>query len=206
MELLFLTGNRTTLYPQTKRRVELLDKDIFDRIEKWRMFSAIWELEIDDYFGKKISYKGITYSGSPESVFWCYFQPFFDHEMPRILSEVEDSCVKKGLEPEGFVQEAGDLLKVMVSRLWKEISKTDQLLKGQGFPKQDELKDIGGTIKLYQSKIDDELKAVLHRVDQKAPASDQSQEDMIDVKPNFMGVGLNVNAIFRWAKHKYKNM
>jgi hypothetical protein len=98
MELLFLTDNLTTLYPQTLRRVELLDKAIFDRIQKWIMFSAIWELDIEDFFGKKISYKGIKYEGSPESVYWYYFQPFFDQQMPKILSEVEDSCVKKGLE------------------------------------------------------------------------------------------------------------
>ncbi|MBH3409877.1 hypothetical protein [Pseudomonas putida] len=83
MEPLFLTGQRTPLYPQIARKIALLDKDIMERIQKWRMFSALWELEIEDFYGKKISYRGIKYAGSPERVFWGYFQPFFEHEIPR---------------------------------------------------------------------------------------------------------------------------
>ena len=27
-------------------------------------------------------------------------------------------------------------------------------------------------------------------------------EDIIDIKPNFMGVGINLNALYRWFQHK----
>lgn len=207
MELLYLTGKRTVLYPQTKRRIELLDKDIIDRIQKWRMFSAIWELEIHDYHGEKISYKGIKYAGSPEMVFWHYFQPFFTHEIPKVLSDIERICIDKNLPPKEYVEEAANLLKVMVSRLWKEIARAHQLLKGGGFPKSEDLRDMSGTIKASQASIDEELKAVLYR---EAPTINQNNEhvseDIIDLKPNFMGLGVNINAAFRWVKRKCKNM
>lgn len=207
MELLILTGRKfTALYPQTQRKVEILDIYICDRIQKWAMFSAINELEIEDFFNKKIWYKGIKYKGSPEQVYWQYFQPFFDHEMPRVLSEVENDCLKKNLKPDEYVQEAAELLKVMVSRLWNEIAKTDQKLKGAGFPKKEDLKDVSGIIKFYRKKIDDELKAVLYRVDVLVEENEQNKEDIIEVKPNFMGIGLNLNAAFRWFKNLRKNM
>src|SRR5690606_8032436 len=66
VEPLFLTDKRTLLYPQTARRVELLDNAIFEKIQKWRMFPARWELETEDFHGKKISYRGIKYTGSSE--------------------------------------------------------------------------------------------------------------------------------------------
>tara|TARA_R110001599_G_scaffold351839_1_gene584874 strand:+ start:565 stop:1182 length:618 start_codon:yes stop_codon:yes gene_type:complete len=205
VELLFITGERTALYPQTKKRIELLDKDILDRIQKWRMFSAIWELEIDDYYSKKISYKGIKYGGSTEQVFWHYFPPFFKYEMPKVLSEVEAICIEKNLPPKEYVEEAADLLKVMVSRLWKEIAETHQKLKGEGFPKPEDLPDVSGTIASFKKAIDEEVKAVLLMEPKTAPEV-KSSEDIIDVKPNFMGLGVNLNAAFRWCKSKWKGM
>jgi hypothetical protein len=97
MELLFLTDNLTTLYPQTLRRVELLDKAIFDRIQKWIMFSAIWELDIEDFFGKKISYKGIKYEGSPESVYWYYFKLFLISRCQKFFLKWKTLVSKKVL-------------------------------------------------------------------------------------------------------------
>ncbi|XKU42498.1 hypothetical protein BG51_06790 [Pseudomonas [fluorescens] ATCC 17400] len=203
MEPLFLTGTRTPLYPHTKRIVELLDNSIIEKIQKWRMFSALWELEIDDFHGRKISYKGIRFTGSPEMVFWCYFQPFFEHEIPKVLTEIEKICLSKNLLPADYVTEAADLLKVMVSRLWKEIALTHQMLKGNGEPKAEDLRDMSGAIQASQAKIDDEAATILFR------GSPHGQptiiDDMIEVKPNFMGIGVNLNAVARWIKSKLKN-
>lgn len=200
MEPLFLTGIRTPLYPYTKRAIELLDNSIFERIQKWRMFSARWELEIEDFHGKKISYKGIKFIGAPERVFWYYFPPFFDHEIPKVLSDVERMCLSKNLDPTNYVTEAADLLKVMVSRLWKEIALTYQLLKGDGQPKIEDLPDLTETIRSFQAKIDDEIATVLHRG---PPQTQESMiDDMIEVKPNFMGIGVNFNAVARWIRSK----
>ncbi len=204
MQPLFLTGNRTALYPQTARKVELLDKSIFDKIQKWRMFPALWELEVEDFYGQKISYKGIKYSGSPERVFWCYFQPFFDHEIPKVLSEVESVCANKGIPSEEYLTEAADLLKVMVSRLWNEIAITHQMLKGNGFPKDEDLPDMSGAISAARDKIDSEVAALLLRGIPMNQEVESAPDDILEIKPNFMGLGVNFNAFFRWARRKWK--
>ncbi|MGE8297401.1 MAG: hypothetical protein ACN6PH_17855 [Pseudomonas sp.] len=206
MEPLFLTGKRTLLYPQTARRVELLDNAIFEKIQKWRMFPARWELETEDFHGKKISYRGIKYTGSPEMVFWCYFQPFFDHEIPKVLAEIEKECSNKNLPPEEFLKEAADLLKVMVSRLWKEIAKTHQILKGNGFPKVEDLRDMSGTISAAKEKIDAEVAALLLRGTPALHENNPSPEDILEIKPNVMGIGINFNAFVRWAIRKWKGI
>lgn len=206
MQPLFLTGNRTPLYPQTLRKVELLDHDIFEKIQKWRMFSALWELEVEDFYGQRICYRGIKYSGSPERVFWCYFQPFFNNKIPEVLSEVEGVCTNKGLPPEEYLTEAADLLKVMVSRLWNEIAITHQVLKGDGFPKAEDFPDMSGTISAAKEKIDSEVAALLLRGTPVHQEIQSSPDDILEVKPNFMGVGINFNAAIRWAKRKWKRV
>lgn len=202
MEPLNLPGNRTPLFPQTKRKIELLDNAISERIQKWRMFPAQWQLETEDFYGKKISYRGIKYDGSPEMIFWGYFQPFFNHEIPKVLADIEHDCTNKGLAPEIYLKEAADLLKVMVSRLWKEIAITHQVLKGDGFPKNEDLRDMSETISAAKEQIDLEVAALLLRCTPKSYISDSSPEDMLEIKPNIMGIGINFNAVARWVKRK----
>lgn len=206
VEPLFLTGNRTPLYPQTQRRIELLDNMILEKIQKWRMFPAMWELETEDFYGRKISYKGIRYSGSPEIVFWSYFPPFFHHEIPKVLIEIEQICTNKNLPSELYLQEAADLLKVMVSRLWKEIAKTHQVLKGNDQPKDEDLRDMSETISAAQEQIDAELASVLLKGTPALPKEHSSPDDILEIKPNIMGIGINVNAALRWLKQKWKGI
>jgi hypothetical protein len=206
LDLLFLPGKRTDLYPATYRKVSLLDHDIFDRVQKWRMFSAKWELDIEDYFGKRILYAGIIYKGTPELVFWHYFPPFFQFEIPRLLNDVYSDCNNRKLEPDVYVKEAAELLKVMVRRLWKEIARTHQLLKGNGFPKEKDLTDVSGTIDSTNQNIDREVRAILLHGPSQETASKEVPEDIIDIKPNFMGLGINLNAAWRWIKAKFIKM
>ena len=200
-----LSGKTTELYTHTKRTVDLLNKEILDQIIQWRMFSAKWEITIKDYFGKEISYKGIAFSGSPVLVFWEFFPPFFEHEIPKVLNKISDECKAKNLKPEEYVSEAASLLKIMVNNLWHEIAKTDQLLRGNGFPESQPLKDVSGRIKMAQLKIDEEVKAVLLQGTEGEKTS-LDNEDMVDIKPNFYGIGINFNAVFRWLKNKCKGM
>lgn len=170
------------------------------------MFSESWKLETEDFYGKKISYRGIKYTGSPEMVFWVYFQPFFNHEIPKVLAEIEQDCTNKSLPPEGYLKEAADLLKVMVSRLWKEIAITHQVLKGGGYPKNEDLRDMSDTIRAAKEKIDDEVTALLLRGTPIPSGNQSSPDDMLEIKPNIMGIGINFNAVARWAKRKWKGI
>ena len=203
MKILEIIGNRTALYPWTKRIVQSLNKDILDRIIKWRMFCAEWKLKIKDFYGKDISYSGIKFEGSPRRVYWNYFGPFFTHGIARVLEEVTQECINRGLEPKEYVLEAAELLKIMVSRLYEEISQTDQVLRGNGFPNSVEKKDVSKNVESMYSFIDKEIDVVLLRKISAPSRNGNDIEDVIEVKPNFAGIGLNLNALYRWFRCKH---
>ena len=202
MRILDLTGNRTALYPWTKRQVQSLDKDILDRITKWRMFCAKWTLKIKDFHGKEISYSGVKFEGSPRHVYWGYFGPFFTNGIAKVLEDVTQECISRGLKPKEYVLETAELLKIMVSRLYEQISRTDQVLRGNGYPERVEKRDVSTNIKAMHSYIEKEIDVVLLRKYSTHSSNRNDKEDVLEVKPNIAGIGLNLNALYRWAKRK----
>jgi hypothetical protein len=202
LKLLGIIGGTTALYPWTKRQVQALGKDILDRIIKWRMFSAKWELKIKDYYGKEISYSGVRFEGSPQRVYWSYFGPFFTNGSAKVLEAVTQECIKRGLEPKEYVIEAAELLKVMVSRLYEQISLTDQILRGNGIPKSVERRDVSKNIESMHSYITKEIGVVLLRKTISS-VGENVQEDVLELKPNIWGIGLNLNAFYRWIRQKF---
>ncbi len=94
----------------------------------------------------------------------------------------------------------------MVSRLWREIAETDQLLKGNGFPKEKDLKDVSKAVEKSIQNIDKEVKAILLTGSKAEPETIQPIDDIIDLKPNFFGLGVNINALWRRLYKKFKNM
>lgn len=94
----------------------------------------------------------------------------------------------------------------MVSRLWKEIAVTHQILKGNGYPKDEDLRDMSDTISAAKEKIDSEVAVLLLRGTPAYREVRSSPDDMLEVKPNFMGIGINFNAVARWAKRKWKGI
>ncbi len=127
------------------------------------MFSAESKLKIKDFYGKDIFYSGIKFEGSPRQVYWSYFDPFFTNNVAKVLEDVTQECFKRGLEPKVFVLEAAELLKIMVSRLYEEISLTDQILCGNGFPTSVAKKDVSKNIESIYSYISKEVDAALLR-------------------------------------------
>lgn len=166
------------------------------------MFCAEWKLKIKDFYGKDISYSGIKFEGSPRRVYWSYFGPFFTHGITRVLEEVTQGCINRGLEPKEYVLEASELLKIMVSRLYEEISRTDQVLRGNGFPERVEKRDVSTNIKAMLLYIEKEIDVVLLRKKSTPSSNRNDKEDVLEVKPNIAGIGLNLNALYRWTKRK----
>ena len=113
--ILDLTGNRTPLYALTRGQMLKLERAISTRLEAWRMFPAQNQLEITDFYGKPISYRGIRYEGNPEDVFWAdLFEPFMIDAAKTLFQWVIDHCRSQSLDPVEYMAEARDLLKVFV--------------------------------------------------------------------------------------------
>ena len=103
-------------------------------------------------------------------------------------------CAEKNLEPHTYINEACDILKRLNQKTYKTMSRTDQILRGNGYPDSVTQKNVDDKIKNMDSFIDLHSAAILKRGEK---PKDKSSEDVIDIKPNFFGIGLNLNALLR---------
>lgn len=200
--ILDLTGTRTPLYPLTRAKMIELERAISTRLEAWRMFPAQNQLEITNFYGKPISYRGIRYEGSPEEVFWAgFFEPFMTDAAKTIFQWVIDHCSSQNLDPAEYLAEARDLLRVFVVKTYQAMAETDRVLRGRGFPESVALKQVDHKIKGMDSHIDDLLLAMTHTG--KGMLKDQPKSSgILKLEPNIYGIGLNLPALWHWMRRK----
>lgn len=200
--ILELSGNRTPLHPLTRGRMLELERAISTRLEAWRMFPAQNQLEITNFYGKPISYRGIRYEGSPEEVFWAdLFEPFMIDAAKTLLQWVIDHCRSQNLDPAEYLAEAHDLLKVFVVKTYRAMAETDRVLRGRGFPDSVALKQMDHKIKGMHTHIEDLLLAMTHAG--KSALKDQPHSSgILKLEPSFYGIGLNLPALWHWVRRK----
>ena len=190
-----IPGEKSDLYPITFQKIKALDIVISDKLMALKMFSARWKLQTTNYYGKEIHYEGILFEGTPEIVFWDNFiEPFLENGVIDILNATYQMCAEKNLEPHTYINEACDILKRLNQKTYKTMSRTDQILRGNGYPDSVTPKNVDDKIKNMDSFIDTHSAAILKRGEK---PKDKSSEDVIDIKPNFFGIGLNLNALWR---------
>ncbi len=200
--ILDLTGNRTPLYPLTRGRMLEIERAISTRLEAWRMFPAQNQLEITNFYGKPISYRGIRYEGSPEDVFWAdLFEPFMIDAAKTLFQWIIDHCRSQNLDPAEYLAEARDLLKVFVVKTYRAMAEADRVLRGRGFPESVPLKPVDHKVKGMHTHIDDLLLAMTHAG--KSASNDQPHSSgILKLEPNFYGIGLNLPALWHWVRRK----
>lgn len=200
--ILDLAGTRTPLYPLTRAHLLELERPISTRLEVWRMFPAQNQLEITNFYGKPISYRGIRYEGSPEQVFWAgLFEPFMIDAAKTLFQWVIDHCNSQKLEPAAYLAEARDLLRVFVVKTYREMVEADRVLRGRGFPESVVPRRVDHKIKGMHVNIDDLLLAMTHSG--KGTLEDQPKSSgILKLEPNIYGIGLNLSALWQWIRKK----
>jgi hypothetical protein len=202
--ILELAGVRTKLYPAIQRKVRELDRVTSEKITKWRMFSARWTLHLEDYYGKPIRYEGSLFEGSPREVFWGRFiEPFLENGIVNVLDEKRQECLLRNLEPEDYLDEAKGLLRLWVEKTYRDMARTDQVLRGKGYPDSVPPVNVSSKISAMHEYVDRYVAALIHQGDK--PSESKAKGDIIEIKPNFYGIGLNFNELWRRIKAKVKN-
>lgn len=200
--ILDLTGIRTPLYPLTRAKMLELERTISTLLGAWRMFPVQNQLEITNFYGKPISYRGIRYEGSPEDVFWAgLFEPFIIDAATALFQWVIAHCRSQNLDLAEYQVEARDLLKVFVEKTYRAMAETDRVLRGKGFPDSVPLKPVEHKIKGMQTHIDDLLHAMTH-VGKGAPNDRPRSPKILKLEPSFYGIGINLPALWDWIRRK----
>ena len=186
----------TPLYVLSKRIVDNWDHDISERLMKWRMFSAQWKLETENFYGKSISYNGIKFEGSPRLVFWeGYIEPFLEDRIIKSLNELENICRNKNINVEDYIHEMESLLKWLVNKTYNNMADIDQILRGGGFPKSVNRVIVSGRIEMMNEYISKAIAALLHK--KPNPKVFNVDNEIVELKPNFFGFGINLRALWR---------
>lgn len=191
--------NRSEIWAFSKAEISQFDEGVLDQVRKWRFLHAGKPVHIKKPNGKTIHYEGLKFEGSVKLVFWSSFMPeFLEEGIPRILRSVKSKAVETNTSIDRALDEAEDLLRLVVSRVFTEMVHTDSILSGNGFTKGPE-RDVTGEIQQFHCFLFAHKKLI-----GKERIIDRNLEDeIIELKPNLWGLGINLRALGRWWS-KYK--
>jgi hypothetical protein len=114
--------------------------------------------------GKPVRYSGMKFQGTPRVVFWGgFFEPFLAKAAEQSLQWTIDRCRERQLAPAEYLAEARDLLGLLIERVYEHMARTDQLLRGEGFPKTITPVNVSPQIGTMKRYVDDLVVALTHR-------------------------------------------
>lgn len=122
------------LFKRTYKVVQDLDEKLTKLIHKWRFFNAGPPMKVARYDGTEICYQGIAFRGSPVQVYWNGFiEPYIENYSINVLEQTSALAIECQFSIEDSIEEAKNLLLVMIRRIYHEMSETDRILRGDGF-------------------------------------------------------------------------
>ncbi|RYX79926.1 hypothetical protein EON83_30725 [bacterium] len=192
----------TALHPLTAQKLHEEARPLKERIAAWQFFN-VYGVKTTTIDGKQVAISGVKFEGSPKHVFWSgFFEPFMVAAANNTFQWLGEQCIARNLNPSTYFEEARQLMHALVSKSFQEIAQTDQILRGEGFPSLIQLVDVSAKIASMNQHIDSLAIAFQHR--QPTPLQlTSATEDIIELKPNIGGIGLNLNALFRWARARF---
>jgi uncharacterized protein with von Willebrand factor type A (vWA) domain len=190
----------TSIYPTTYKIISELDEKYIKLITKWVFIHSGTRVEIPKYDGSLICYQGVRFNGSPEIVFWQDFiNGYLNNEPIEVLRKVGELAQKTDQNIKECLYEAEKLLGVMGHRVFEQMSDTDQTLKGNG-SKRGERKDVSSRVSNFKRYLSEHRKIIELEFSQNGKDITLNNGEIIEVKPNICGIGLNLNAV--WKKYK----
>lgn len=171
----------TPLYPIIEKIVSdewiKLDRET---ITPWAFMTAGPLFQVEDYYGKTISYQGIEFEGSPRDVFWGrYIEPFIEHIIDFVINESLRLSEERNQNPKLVLPEVGGLLKLLVQKAYARMAEIDRRLMGKGY----------------------EQNVPLKNTDEKALSMDKFINERIDSEIAMVKTNLKINEIYN--KHPF---
>jgi hypothetical protein len=188
---------RTPLYPLIQQRVAEAGRPLAERLEAWRMMNSRALLRTSNFNGKLVGYQGVMFDGTPRVVFWGdFFEPFMFDAARQSLEWVIEACRDRHLDASEYIPEAIALLNVLVIKTYEEMARTDQLLRGRGYPDSVAPVQVTHKVEAMKKRIADLAVALTHR-----GRSTPSEQEILNLKPGLWGVSIDLKALWRrWFK------
>jgi hypothetical protein len=121
-------------------------------------------LSTTDIRGKPVRSAGVKFEGSPRVVFWGgFFEPFLAKAARESLGWTLALCRERSLPPDDYLRETRDLLALLSERLYEHMARTDQLLRGEGFPNRITPRNVSPKVEAMKRTLDDLVVALTHQ-------------------------------------------
>ena len=194
---LHLPEPRTPLYPLIHQRVVEAARPLAERLEAWRMMNARAALKTKTFNGKPVQYHGVTFDGTPRVVFWGdFFEPFMYDAARQSLEWVIQACYDRHIDASEYLSETTALLDVLVAKTYEEMARTDQLLRGSGYPDSVAPVQVAHKVEAMKKRIADLAVALTHRGRSASP-----DQEILNLRPGLWGVSIDLKALWRrWFK------
>lgn len=126
----------TSLLPILEKSVnDLWVKLEREQITPWVFMTAGPPFQVTDFYGKPISYQGITFEGSPRRVFWGrYIEPFLEDATEKVIQETLALAKEKRQDSREALKDVSVLLRMLAQRAYNRMADIDRRLRGNGNP------------------------------------------------------------------------
>ncbi|MBL9159518.1 MAG: hypothetical protein JNJ70_18685 [Verrucomicrobiales bacterium] len=145
------------------------DKLIDDRVTPW-VFLLSNGIRVTAANGKMISYKGVSYEGTPSAVFWgTYMTDHLRALISRSFAATRNFCIEHHIDRLKPIQETADLLTIGVTRVYAKMIDVDRRLRGNGNPQTVKPRDVSQPIEEITGFIEERKLAEIALVGNGSP-------------------------------------
>ena len=162
------------------------------------MMNSRASLKTTYFNGKPVSYQGVVaFDGAPRVVFWGeFFEPFMFDAARQSLQWVIQVCHDRHLDASEYLSEAMALLNLLVAKTYEAMARTDQILRGRGYPDSVSPVQVDPKVEAMKKRIADLAVALTHR-GRAAP----SEQEVLNLRPGLWGITIDLKALWRrWFK------
>ncbi len=153
----FDNHGRTQLNSRIKKRVDDLYNQIYnEKLKPWIFINIGKPLRVEKHDGTLIQYEGVRFEGTPRLVFWGddFIPPIIENAIVKAFDQTIEECRKNNIDPKPYVYETNSILVGLIDRVYHRMAGIDQRLRGKGYPKNVQRKDVNDEI----NKMDECLK------------------------------------------------
>lgn len=128
----------TPLFPTFQKRIDDGIEQLIQRqVTPWSFLTAGPPFAIKKHDGKKISYLGIGFEGSPRDIFWGrYIEPFLEEMCASEINAAVVMAKERTVDGRLLLLELQGLLSAGFAKVFRRMADVDRRLLGKGYPEK----------------------------------------------------------------------
>ncbi len=136
---------KTQLYARTKRRIDDLYNEIYnEKLKPWIFINTGKPLRVEKHDGTLIQYQGCAFGTTESAVFWGdnFIPSIIENAIVKAFDQTIEECRKNNIDPKPYIDETNSFLVGLIDKVYNRMADIDQRLRGKGYPKNVQRKDI----------------------------------------------------------------